>query len=194
MDNDSWHRIEKCNRRDRVPCAVLRQRLQLPTLPDLLSFLVPPQDANFSRSDKPHKVLLQRRCPDLKLPSRSLAPGPGNIWADQLSHKFTRCSAGSVTDPTKSALQQKTWLSWELGALAENCARNPIATVTPFDAAQAIVEEDFEFFPVLHTERLRLIAIGQDGSEYCRVDPAFGFARNHPCRSYPSCPAHEYQP
>ncbi len=36
FDNDCLRRIEGCNRRDRVPCAVLRQRLQLPTFPALL--------------------------------------------------------------------------------------------------------------------------------------------------------------
>ncbi len=34
--NDCLRHIEKCNRRDRVPCSILRQRLQLPTLPALL--------------------------------------------------------------------------------------------------------------------------------------------------------------
>ncbi len=34
FDNDCLRRIEKCNRRDRVPFKVLRQRLQLPTVPD----------------------------------------------------------------------------------------------------------------------------------------------------------------
>ncbi len=37
--------------------------------------------------------------------------------------------------------------------------RNPIATVTPFDAAQAIVVEDFELFLVLHAERPRHTSI-----------------------------------
>ncbi len=59
-------------------------------------------------------------------------------------------------------------------------AQNPIAAVAPFDVAQAIVVEDFESFPVLHTERPLLTAIEQDGTDYCRVDPAFGFARNLP--------------
>ncbi len=36
FDNDCLRRIERCDRRDRVPRAVLRQRLQLPTLPALL--------------------------------------------------------------------------------------------------------------------------------------------------------------
>ncbi len=36
FDNDCLRRIERCNRRDRVSCAVLRQRLQLLTLPALL--------------------------------------------------------------------------------------------------------------------------------------------------------------
>ncbi len=36
LDNDCLRRIERCNRRDRVPCAVLRKRLRLPTLPALL--------------------------------------------------------------------------------------------------------------------------------------------------------------
>ncbi len=33
FDNDCLRRIERCHRRDRVPCAVLRQSLQFPTLP-----------------------------------------------------------------------------------------------------------------------------------------------------------------
>ncbi len=36
FENDCLRRIEGCNRRDRVPCAILRQRLQLPTMPALL--------------------------------------------------------------------------------------------------------------------------------------------------------------
>ncbi len=36
FDNDSSRRIERGNRRDHVPCAILRQRIQLPTLPALL--------------------------------------------------------------------------------------------------------------------------------------------------------------
>ncbi len=35
-DSDSLRRIERCHRRDRIPCAILVQRLQLPTLPTLL--------------------------------------------------------------------------------------------------------------------------------------------------------------
>ncbi len=64
-----------------------------------------------------------------------------------------------VTESTKTALQQKRWQGWELWTLAENCTGNPIATVTPFDAAQAIVVEDFESFSVLHAERPRLASI-----------------------------------
>ncbi len=36
FDNDCFRRIERGNRRDRVPCAVLHQRIQLLTLPALL--------------------------------------------------------------------------------------------------------------------------------------------------------------
>ncbi len=42
---------------------------------------------------------------------------------------------------------------------AENCAGNPIAAVTPLDAAQATVVEYFESLPVLHAERPRLTSI-----------------------------------
>ncbi len=64
--------------------------------------------------------------------------------------------------------------------MAVNYTGNPIATVTPFDAAQAIVVEDFESFPVLHAKRPRLTSIKEDGPDYCRVNPALGFARNLP--------------
>ncbi len=36
FNNDCLRRIGRCIRRDRVPCAVFRQRLQLTTLPALL--------------------------------------------------------------------------------------------------------------------------------------------------------------
>ncbi len=64
--------------------------------------------------------------------------------------------------------------------MAENCAGNPIAAVTPFDAARAIIVEELESFLVLHADRTRLTAIEQDGRDYCHVDPALGFARNLP--------------
>ncbi len=51
----------------------------------LRPFLVPPSDADNSRSNEPHRVFLQRRCPGLQVSSRSFAPGPQNIWVDQLS-------------------------------------------------------------------------------------------------------------
>ncbi len=106
--------------------------------------------------------------------------GPENIRADQLSHKFSRCSADSVTEPTKTALKQRNWQSWELYALAQNCEGNPIVAVTPFDVKQAIVVKDLEPFPVLHAERPRLTAIEQDGPDYCRLGLACGFTRYPP--------------
>ncbi len=36
FDSNCLRRIERCDHRDRVPCAVLRQRIQLPTLSALL--------------------------------------------------------------------------------------------------------------------------------------------------------------
>ncbi len=82
-----------------------------------------------------------------------------------------------MCEPTKSTLQQKSWQSWELLALAANGTEDPITAVTPFDAAQAIVFEDFESFPVLHVERSCLTTIEQDGPDYYRVDPILGFTR-----------------
>ncbi len=77
---------------------------------------------------------------------------------------------GSVTELTNTELEQKSWQGWELYALAENCSGNPIAVVTTFDAAQTIVVEEFELFPVLHAEWPRLTAIKQDGPDCCRVE------------------------
>ncbi len=55
--------------------------------------------------------------------------------------------------------------------MAENCTGNPIAKVTPFDAAKAIVVTDFESFPFLHAERPRLTSIEKGGPDFCRVYP-----------------------
>ncbi len=67
-------------------------------------FLVPFSGSDCSRSNKPHKILLQCRNPDLQLSSSSFAPAPWKIGVDQLSHEFTWCSAGSVSKP------RTTWI------------------------------------------------------------------------------------
>ncbi len=51
---------------------------------------------------------------------------------------------GSLSEPTKAAMQKKGWHSWEGYALTENGTGNLIAAIAPFDATQAIFIEYFE--------------------------------------------------
>ncbi len=81
-----------------------------------------------------------------------------------------------MTEPTKMVLRQKSWQGWDLWPLAENCAGSPIAAVTPYEMAQAIVVEDSESILFLRAERPRLTAIEPYGPDYSRIDPPLGFA------------------
>ncbi len=122
----------------------------------------------------PHKVILQWHCLGFRLPFSSFTTGFSNIGLDQLSHYFAMCSVVSVPKPMIRAFWQKSWQSLELQQLVENGAGKQYTMMTSSDVTQAISVGDFELVTVLHAVWQHLTAIGQDGPDYCRVDPAFG--------------------
>ncbi len=95
FDNGCLRRIERYNRRDGVPCAVRRQRLQLPTLPALL---LQRRLRWFSHAARraPGEFMRELINPDVPRTWRRRTGGQLKTWATTLNEELVRLIGPAV--------------------------------------------------------------------------------------------------
>ncbi len=115
FDNDCLRRIRRCNRPDRVPCAVLRQRLQLPNLPALL---LQRRLRRFGHAvhRAPGEFMRELINPDVPRTWRRRTGGQLKTWATKLKEDLVRLIGPAVVGTRR---WNKEWASLAMG-LAED--------------------------------------------------------------------------